>query len=161
MPLAEFPRLYRSLPTGAFVRLRDLKMLCFSNHTIPAATKSSKWHDGPFHQTNSLCPFGALEIFFPHLQLPQIPSCYTHTCKFPHQSCSQFPAFSRTAPQPSLISIRRLSRSAPRFFFPSPRVPLYPHLSPHTCVFVHVAPGRLWLFFRQQPRRLDCHNLWS
>lgn len=41
------------------------------------------------------------------------------------------------------------------------RVPLYPHLSPHTCVFVHVAPRRLWLFFRQQPRRLDCHNLWS
>lgn len=41
------------------------------------------------------------------------------------------------------------------------RVPLYPHLSPHTCVFVHVAHRRLWLFFRQQPRRLDCHNLWS
>ncbi len=28
-------------------------------------------------------------------------------------------------------------------------------------VFVCVAAGCLWLFFRQQPRRLDCHNLWS
>lgn len=45
---------------------------------------------------------------------------------------------------------------------PNPlRVPLYPHFSPHTCVFVHVALRCLWLFFRQQPRRLDCHNLWS
>lgn len=29
------------------------------------------------------------------------------------------------------------------------------------CLFVCVAVGCLWLFFRQQPRRLDCHNLWS
>lgn len=36
---------------------------------------------------------------------------------------------------------------------------LFIPLCMHVCVCV--AAGCLWLFFRQQPRRLDCHNLWS
>lgn len=49
-----------------------------------------------------------------------------------------------------------------------PSISLHSTLSPspsaafmYVCVCVCVAAGRLWLFFRQQPRRLDCHNLWS
>lgn len=139
MSLANFPDLYCSFLTGpSHCRSWSLCVALVSKNIVffqsyhPCCDKSSKWHDGPFHQTNCLCPFGALEIFFPHLQLPQIPSCYTHTCKFPHQSCSQFPLF-RTAPQPSLISICRLSRSAPRFSLPA-RSTLSPSFSTYLCV---------------------------
>lgn len=42
---------------------------------------------------------------------------------------------------------------------------VYPALSPSPsicmCFYVCVAAGCLWLFFRQRPRRLDCHNVWS
>lgn len=68
-------------------------------------------------------------------------------------------------PYPSFISIAShffLFRLALHF-----AAPLYTHLPLHACVFVCecvfvcVAAGSSWLFFRQQPRRLDCHNLWS
>lgn len=38
---------------------------------------------------------------------------------------------------------------------------LFPSLFLCVCVCVYVALWCVWLFFRQQPRRLDCHNLWS
>lgn len=65
-------------------------------------------------------------------------------------------------PYPAFISIASYYFS---FIWPfiSPHSTLSPSPSACMCVYlcVCVAVGCLWLFFKQQPRRLDCHNLWS
>lgn len=140
MSTANFPKLYCSFLTGPShcrswslcEALVSKKIVFFQSHH-PCCDKSAKWHDEPFHQTNCLCPFGALEIFFPHLQLPQIPSCYTHTCKFPHQSCSQFPLFPYSSAAFPHFHPPSFSLGTPFFSLPA-RSTLSPSFSTYLCV---------------------------
>lgn len=137
---------------GAFATLQYLKILCFSNHTIPVATDPPNGATGLSIKQTVFVPSVPLKYFF-------LISNYGK-----YLSVTLTPANSFINPARSFCFFCSLPSFPSAVFLASPhpwRVPLYPHLSPHTCVFVHVAPRHLWLFFRQQPRRLDCHNLWS
>lgn len=109
------------------------KNIVFFQSHHPCCDKSSKWHDGPFHQTNCLCPFGALEIFFSscptsantfllhsHLQIPS--SILLAVSAFPVQLCS-LPSF------PSAVFLAR----PPVFSLPA-RSTLFPSFSTYLCV---------------------------
>lgn len=135
----------------AIARPQYLKILCFSNHTIPVATNCPNGTMGLSIKQTVFVPSVPLKYFFLISNFGKyLPVTLTPANSFINPARS-FCFFCSLLSFPSAVL---LASSNPR------RVPLYPHLSPHTCVFVHVAHRRLWLFFRQQPRRLDCHNLW-
>lgn len=149
MSLAKFPKLYCSVPTGAFVRLQYLKILCFSNHTIPAATNCPNGTMGlsikqtVFVLSVPLKYFFLISNFCKYLPVTLTPANFLIN---PARSFR----FSRTAPQPSLISICRLSRSAPHFFPPHAFhfIPIFLHILVCLCMW---HPGACGYFSGSSP----------
>lgn len=65
-------------------------------------------------------------------------------------------------PYPAFIPIASYFFSFVRpFIFLRSTLSPSPSAWPRVCLGVCVCVAAGWLFFRQQPRRLDCHNLWS
>lgn len=102
--------------------------------------------------------------------------CYFHQPSYHTHTSSALYALINPAYSPAFFSLQPFLHTSISFFhfhclplslFRLALISLHSTLSPSpsarlcVCVFVCVAAGCLWLFFRQQPRRLDCHNLWS
>lgn len=101
--------------------------------------------------------------------------CYFHKPAYHTHTSSALYALINPSYSPAFFSFQPFLHTFISFFhfhcLPLSRFHLASHFSTfhfipislsmfvYVCVFV--AGWCLWLFFRQQPRRLDCHNLWS
>lgn len=142
------------------------KWCCILQSKIAPLTPSNP----PFLFVICSASFILLSLFF-HLLLSQTLPSHSHfLCSLcSHPSRLQF-CFLFTSTFSAYINILLSFPLPPTFssfawpfisllhFIP---ISLCMHVSMCVCFCVCVAAGSSWLFFRQQPRRLDCHNLWS